>query len=244
MEKSEQANMTTSLAGTLEVKPNNPIPSYLKSAYWWAYLHPKSVRFFERQWLINLILWGNFDRLRDAALEELGSSVKGRVLQVACVYGDFTEKLVARLELEAALDVIDVAQIQLRNTRRKIGNSAKVSLSRQDSSHLNFPDNTFDSTVLFFLLHEQPEAVRRATIEQAIRVTRKGGRLIFVDYHYPGRLNPIGYFISGVFKLLEPFAQDFWSREILDWAPSKFKPRKVDKRTYFGGLYQKTVFEV
>jgi hypothetical protein len=59
------------------------IPHYLTETYWWAYVHPGAVRVFERQWLVNLILWGNFSLLRDAALEELGSVVQGRTLQVA-----------------------------------------------------------------------------------------------------------------------------------------------------------------
>jgi len=32
------------------------IPDYLKENYWWAYLNPKSMRFFEQQWVINSIL--------------------------------------------------------------------------------------------------------------------------------------------------------------------------------------------
>jgi hypothetical protein len=31
----------------------------LTAHYRWAYVHPKAVWFFERQWLVNLILWGN-----------------------------------------------------------------------------------------------------------------------------------------------------------------------------------------
>ncbi|MBF0613390.1 MAG: hypothetical protein HQL55_19930, partial [Magnetococcales bacterium] len=29
-----------------------PLPNYLEETYWWAYIHPKGVRFFERQWLV------------------------------------------------------------------------------------------------------------------------------------------------------------------------------------------------
>jgi len=36
------------------------VPAYLNETYWWAYVHPNAVRLFERQWLVNLILWGNF----------------------------------------------------------------------------------------------------------------------------------------------------------------------------------------
>src|SRR5215472_10866386 len=69
------------------------IPPYLVDTYWWAYVHPRAVRFFERQWLVNLILWGNYRRLRDAALDELGEALPGDTLQVACVYGDLTDRL-------------------------------------------------------------------------------------------------------------------------------------------------------
>mgnify|MGYP003377932080 CR=1 FL=1 len=57
-----------------------PIPDYLQRVYWWAYLHPRAVFLFEREWLVNLILWGNYQRLCDEALQELaGSDVEDHV---------------------------------------------------------------------------------------------------------------------------------------------------------------------
>ena len=47
------------------------VPQYLRTHYWWAYIHPSAVRLFERQWLVNLILWGNYASLRDAALADM-----------------------------------------------------------------------------------------------------------------------------------------------------------------------------
>ena len=44
------------------------IPAYLEQDYWWAYVHPKAVRLFEREWLVDTILFGNYARLRDAAV--------------------------------------------------------------------------------------------------------------------------------------------------------------------------------
>ena len=79
-------------------------------------------RLFERQWLVNAILWGNFARLRDAALAEYGKSADGEVvLQVACVYGDLTTRLTDRLDAGATLDVVDAGPVQLHNLRRKLG---------------------------------------------------------------------------------------------------------------------------
>ena len=61
------------------------IPAYLERTYWWAYVHPRAIRLFERQWLVDLILWGNYSRLRDQALQALGAPLGGRTLQIACV---------------------------------------------------------------------------------------------------------------------------------------------------------------
>jgi hypothetical protein len=44
-----------------------------------------------------------------------------------------------------------------------------------------------------------------------------------------------------ILTTLEPFAMDVWRGEIVDWLPADIKPAKVEKETYFGGLYQKVV---
>lgn len=217
------------------------IPEYLQKTYWWAYLHPRAVQIFERQWLVNLILWGNFARLRDAALHELGQVIDAKVLQVACVYGDFTEHLVRRLGPLGSLDVIDVAPIQIKNLQAKLKHQRQVTVLRQDSSNLQFEDASHAAVVVFFLLHEQPAAVRRHTIAQALRVTQPGGKIIFIDYHRPVWANPFRYLMVPILSLLEPYAMDLWRGEIADWLPAGIQPTQVDKQTYFGGLYQKVV---
>ena len=95
------------------------IPEYLARVYWWAYVHPAAVRLFEREWLVNLILWGNFGRLRDAAIDALGP-MQGRSLQIACVYGDLTARLLRKIPDGGTLDVVDVLPVQLQNLARKL----------------------------------------------------------------------------------------------------------------------------
>lgn len=218
-----------------------PIPEYLQKTYWWAYVHPNAVRVFERQWLVNLILWGNFARLRDAALQELGAVINGKVLQVACVYGNFTEYLVNRLGPQGSLDVIDVAPVQIANLHAKLKNTNQVTVLRQDSTDMQFGDASRDAVVVFFLLHEQPVDVRRKTIAEALRITKPGGKLIFVDYHRPVASNPFRYLMVPILTALEPFAMDLWRGEISSWLPTEIAVGRVDKQTYFGGLYQKVV---
>jgi ubiquinone/menaquinone biosynthesis C-methylase UbiE len=218
-----------------------PIPRYLEQVYWWAYVHPNAVQLFEREWLVNLILFGNYGRLRDAALADLGEPVTGRTLQVACVYGNLTPRLLKRLAPDASLDIVDILPIQLKNLAAKLPADERVALVHSDSSSLAAPDASYDQALLFFLLHEQPEHVRRATLSEAMRVVKPGGRIVIVDYHLPSPWHPLRLLMTGVFRKLEPYAMDLWQHEIEEFLPAGVRPASIDKRIYYGGLYQKLV---
>lgn len=218
------------------------IPDYLQDTYWWAYLHPKSFWFFEREWVVNLILWGNMKKLTNAVLDEMDLEPRSSVLQVACVYGDFSNRLATHLALShSRLSVVDVAPIQLRNIEKKLDGHDNVSVHHQDSTCMAFPTDSFEETVVFFLLHEQPEHARRQTVAEAVRVTRPGGRVIFVDYHGPKNSNPMRYVMKPILSWLEPYAMDLWREELPAFMPADIMPEQIDSEFYFGGLYQKVV---
>lgn len=217
------------------------IPKYLEQVYWWAYVHPKAVHVFEREWLVNLILFGNYGRLRDAALADLGSTVQGKTLQVACVYGNLTSRLRQRLAPDARLDVVDILPVQLKNLVAKLPADERVAVIQSDSSSLAAPDASYDQVLMFFLLHEQPDAVRRGTLAEALRVVKPGGKIVIVDYHRPAALHPLRLLMRGIFHRLEPYAMDLWNHEVVDFLPADRRPAAIEKLTYFGGLYQKLV---
>lgn len=218
-----------------------PIPRYLEQVYWWAYVHPNAVQLFEREWLVNLILFGNYGRLRDAALDDLGQTVGGHTLQVACAYGNITPRLRQRLAPDAHLDIVDILPIQLKNLAGKMPVDGRVALMQGDSSSLACPDASYDQVLLFFLLHEQPEAVRRATLSEAMRVAKPGGKIVIVDYHRPVPWHPLRLLMTGVFRKLEPYAMDLWNNELAAFMPAHTPFASIEKQTYYGGLYQKLV---
>jgi ubiquinone/menaquinone biosynthesis C-methylase UbiE len=218
-----------------------PIPAYLQEVYWWAYVHPWAVRTFERAWLVNLILFGNYARLRDEALAEVGAPTTGCTLQVACVYGDLTVRLSKQVAEDGALDVVDVMPIQLQDLARKLPRDSRARLLHRDSTSLGMPDAAYDRVLIFFLLHEQPLAVRRRTLAEAIRVVKPDGKIVVVDYHQPHRWHPLKQAMRAMLRRLEPFALDLWQSEIAAFLPAGTGLTLLRKQTYFGGLYQKVV---
>lgn len=214
------------------------IPQYLLDLYWWAYVHPVAVQLFERQWLVNLILWGNFARLRDAALGALGARLDGRTLQIACVYGDLSARLAARVAPGGQLDVVDVLPVQLDNLAAKLGRGAPVSLRLEDATALGAETASYDRVLVFFLLHEQPAASRRATLREALRVLKPGGRLVIVDYHRPHHLHPLRVPLKLLLRRLEPFALELWRYPLARWLPPDARVAGLTRQTFFGGLYQ------
>lgn len=217
------------------------VPAYLQKIYWWAYVHPNAIKVFEREWLVNLILFGNYSALRDAALDDIGTQAKGKTLQVACAYGDLTPRLRERIADDGQLHVIDVLPIQLENLKHKLPSDRRVSLIQRDSSALGFLDATYDRALVFFLLHEQPESVRRRTLEEACRVVKPGGQVVVVDYHRPENWNPVRHPLRALLRKLEPYADDLWNNEIESFLPNDIGITNIEKKTYFGGLYQKVV---
>jgi ubiquinone/menaquinone biosynthesis C-methylase UbiE len=225
-------------------EPERAIPHYLIAHYWWAYTHPVAVRVFERPWLVNLILCGNYARLCNAVLAEFGESLPGRTLQVACVYGDLTPKLSRRVAQSGGLlDVVDVVPLQLQNLARKLPKAARTRLLHMDSAKLEAPSSRYDRALAFFLLHEQPAAHREKTLSELIRVVKRGGKIVIVDYALPQPWNPLRYLWRPLLATLEPFALDLWGEQITKWLPPGI-PVQTRKELFFGGLYQKVVITV
>ena len=218
-----------------------PIPAYLEETYWWAYVRPQAIAFWDHEWIVDLILLGNMAKLRDQTLDALGTPIQGRTLQIACVYGDFSVELAQRLATDGSLDIVDVVPAQLENVSRKLSSAAPVRLLQRDAVSLKLADASSDQVVLFFLLHEMPANVREKTLSEALRVLKPGGKLVIVDFQKPTAWNPFRYLYPPMFRLLEPFALDLWRESIEEWLPQDFIPVEITRETLFGGLYQKLV---
>jgi hypothetical protein len=210
------------------------VPGYLRDTYTWAYLTGLGTRLFDRQAVVNAILWGNAGRLIRWAVREVAAG--HRVLQPAAVYGSFSRHLAEAVGPHGRLEVSDVAPIQVALTRRKLADLPQVEVLRADAATPG--RGPYDTVVCFFLVHEVPEDVKGRIVDALLGSVAVGGKVVFVDYHRPRALHPLRPVMAGVFALLEPFAKVLWHRDIRSYAtaPDAFAWRK---ETLFGGLYQK-----
>ncbi len=212
------------------------LPAYLEDNYRWAYLRPASLKIFDRNLVVSAILWGCYGRLKRAAFVELEPGQK--VLQAACVYGDFSTHLAGVIGPEGSLDIIDIVPLQVANSRRKLRRFPHAQVRVADAAEPG--GGPHEVVYCFFLLHELPDQHKRHVIDALLDQVTPGGKVVFVDYHQPVRLHPLKALMGAVFDRLEPFAKALWRREISSFATSaeEFTWRK---ETYFGGLYQKVV---
>ena len=212
------------------------IPKYLRDVYTWAYIDPVNVRLLDHNWVVNLVLWGNKDKLQRVLFDELEP---GRhVLLSCCVYGDLSPKLAEFIGPAGRFEVIDVSPAQIEGCRKKLRGFPQASVRAADAARPG--GGPYDDVISFFLLHEMPDGYKRAVVDALLDSLAPGGKVVFIDYHKPHWAHPLKWITALVFALLEPFAKSLWRHEIKDFA-SHSGQYAWRSETYFGGLFQKVV---
>ncbi len=219
------------------------VPTYLRRHYWFAYLYPWTVAFWDHLLMVNLVLLGNYSRLRTITLKYFSSRPAGNVLQIASVYGDLVPRLAAWTgENSGTFDLVDVLPLQLDTARRKISDAKHVRFFNRDASNLGLPTAHYDHVLLYFLLHELPAEVRRETLREAFRVTKHGGEVVIVDFALPYWWNPFRYLWCVFLAIFEPYALGLWWHDIADMVPEDCRKLPRTHARFFGGLFQMTIF--
>ncbi len=191
------------------------IPLYLARHYWWAYLWRPALWFFDHQPIINAILFGQYRKLMRANMAILQNTPNESVLQLTCVYGELTPKLIATISPKP-LHIIDAAKVQLDLAKSKAPAENAILAARMNAEHLAYRDDSFTTVVLFFLLHEMPEEARINVLCECMRVIPAGGILLITEYaprpgkHILYRFPPSRWLIT----TLEPFLGGFWNDDL------------------------------
>lgn len=227
------------------------VPEYLARHYWWAYLWRVGIWFFDHQSVIDAILFGQYERLVQETLARYRPRPDDHVLQLTCVYGRLTPKLLDRTP--SGLHIVDVAPPQLKLARSKC-TVARYPLwpVLMNAESLAYRDDVFATVIIFFLLHEMPPAARHRTLSEVVRVTEPGGRVLITEYaplprrHWLYRLPPSRWLLSR----LEPFLPGFWSEDldaVLAKAASahgKDIAREPKAASIFSGFYRVVAYRI
>ncbi|NQU56648.1 MAG: class I SAM-dependent methyltransferase [Rhodospirillales bacterium] len=226
------------------------IPLYLARHYWWAYLWPFAVWFFDHQPIINAILFGQYGKLMRATMTRLKDADHTNTLQLTCVYGELTPNLIETIS-PAPLHITDAAVVQLELAKSKASSEGALLASRMNAEQLGYRDDSFSTVVLFFLLHEMPEEARINVLSECMRVIPVGGVLLVTEYaplptkHLLYRFPPSRWLITR----LEPFLDGFWREDIgarlnaHGKALGKMASIESDERI-FANFYRVTEFKI
>ena len=225
----------------------NGNPEYLAHYYWWAYLAPFGVWFFSHHIVINLVLFGQYRRILNALLQHLHTAPCGRMLQLTCAYGKLTPALAG---LTDELHLTDVASIQLKIAGNGLAHQHRSALmARMNAEPLAYAADSFDTVVIFFLLHELPPAARQRALSEALRVLKPGGRLLIAEYGIDRNRHPLHRIalLRRIIERLEPFLHDFQQEDL----PAQLQScamkhgrslQPADEHPLFGGYYRVMMF--
>jgi len=180
---------------------------------YWIYKSPFFIRLTDRMFVVSSILLFQYSKLVSRVVQRLNPSLKGkRVLQISCAFGNVSEKIAESCAMQEAEEFVltDIMQSELDNAERKLKRFGNLcSYSRQDATGLEFEDQSFDYVVAFFLPHELPFDKKIKHIEEAKRVLKPGGKVIFGEFHKP-RLKILEVLGRIYFKIFEPYATEMW----------------------------------
>jgi demethylmenaquinone methyltransferase/2-methoxy-6-polyprenyl-1,4-benzoquinol methylase len=115
-------------------------------------------------------------RIRKRILEIVKKNQYKKILDVCCGTGNQLKILKKH--------GIDGTGIDLSKAMLEIAESGKIKVNcyEQDAENTNFSDESFDMTMTTFALHEKSNSSAKKILSEMIRLTKKNGHLILVDF--------------------------------------------------------------
>jgi len=139
--------------------------------------------------LLLRVLWSGSERIyRKKVVKLAGIGTGESVLDVGCGTGTLAIATKRRVGPTGKVIGIDASTEVITRARAKAAKAAiDVDFRAAAAEALPFSDEGFDAVLSTTVLHCLPDAVRRLSIGEMIRVLKPGGRLLLVDFGGPAQ---------------------------------------------------------
>ncbi len=131
---------------------------------------------------------------------------------------------------------IDLSKEMLEQAKKKCWSGLKLSFQQADATDLPFENNFFDASSVSLGLHDMPYEIDVLVLKEMKRVTKKGGRMLIVDYMEP-RKHMVARFFYPLICLYETRNYKPFIERGLDSILSEVG-LSIDRSTNFLGLAQ------
>ena len=144
-------------------------------------------------------------RIRDQVVDITDANKGSKILDVATGTG---KQAFAFAKKGFDVEGIDLSEEMLKVANRK-NKFRNVRFKVADATDIPFKNNYFDISCISFALHETPSEIRKKILKEMVRVTKREGTIVIVDYSLPK--NKIGKHLIYYFcKLYEiKYYQEF-----------------------------------
>lgn len=213
------------------------VPPYLSSVYKHRYFTQRGARFFQSGATATLTNCFWQSRLVRCVADEIRPGTD--VLQFGVADGELQRAVAEKMNDAGTYHIEDLSKSQIDTLLPSVAPWLNVRMKVRD---FTLPSKKqYDAAVLFFTLHELPDARKTAVIKRAFNALKPSGKIVFVDYARPNAWHPLKYPLRQFNRLFEPFAESLWYKDIRDFAPAEMREEKKtiwSKKTLFFGMYQ------
>ncbi len=220
--------------------PKNNLPAYLDFIYGYLYKDPVKLVSVDNDFVCGFKTLFQYRKLVNSVANEL--KMNQSVLQLGVTFGSQIDEIAMAVGAYGQYDIVDINQHQVSRVTEKYWKVyPSLKIFRQDASQLKLSGN-YDAVICFMLLSEVPSATKAKIVNNALKMVKPGGKVIFADWHKPLWYHPLRYVVRMYNRLYHPFVERLWDRDIETYADPEVRGKFIwRKNTYFGRMFQKTI---
>ena len=150
------------------------------------YSQDRIVKFYTSRFNILHLVKGDRAQFLDECFRYLDLPPDGRIIDMCCGAGDFARELAERLGPKAEVFGIDLSS-EMINRATMQSHVGTVCFDTMDAIETKFRREYFDAVTVIAALHEMPYEIRRALLEETLRILKPKCTLLVGEHFVSDR---------------------------------------------------------